>query len=347
MANETLSVKQANRIIDKSNEVLAKCNSELNTKCNDFLKNLSTIWEDTNAVKFSKDFDKTHTDLVNNLNKNNDVFASTIRDISDMYVKAGSMKEKVSSIARKLSGKLNSAVVKEHFSGSENADDFGFLDISSGPQKVVDELEKLKSAMNKISSEMVAGMNSISAFGNVNVSLAITKSAGSMIDIVRENMEKIAAKAKEHLEETAKVYSNVGSNSVTAAAVKIGAEAGAAAAGAAAAAAISGLTGGSASGSTSSNSSGGTGGTPIQTKYAPPSPSSPSGSGFSPSSGSGSSSPIQTKYAPPTGSTHGTGSGSGTAVPIQTKYAPPTGGGTTTPIQTKYAPPTMFKDKTK
>ena len=317
MANETLSVKQANRIIDKSNEVLAKCNSELNTKCNDFLKNLSTIWEDTNAVKFSKDFDKTHNELVNNLNKNNDVFASTIRDISDMYVKAGSMKEKVSS--------------KEHFSGSENADDFGFLDISSGPQKVVDELEKLKSAMNKISSEMVAGMNSISAFGNVNVSLAITKSAGSMIDIVRENMEKIAAKAKEHLEETAKVYSNVGSNSVTAAAVKIGAEAGAAAAGAAAAAAISGLTGGSASGSTSSNSSGGTGGTPIQTKYAPPSPSSP----------------IQTKYAPPTGSTHGTGSGSGTAVPIQTKYAPPTGGGTTTPIQTKYAPPTMFKDKTK
>ena len=336
MANETLSVKQANRIIDKSNEVLAKCNSELNTKCNDFLKNLSTIWEDTNAVKFSKDFDKTHTELVNNLNKNNEIFASTIRDISDMYVKAGSMKEKVSSSARKLSGKLNSSVVKEHFSGSENADDFGFLDISSGPQKVVDELEKLKSAMSKISSEMVSGMNSISAFGNVNVSLAITKSAVSMIDIVRENMEKIAAKVKEHLEETAKMYSNVGSNSVTAAAVKIGEEVGAAAAVAAGAAgAASGVAG--AAGKTSSNSSGGTtGGTPIQAKYAPPTGPTP-GSG----SGSGTTSPIQTKYAPPT-------SGGGTTSPIQTKYAPPTsGGGTTSPIQTKYAPPTMFKNKTK
>ena len=54
MANETLSLSQANQIMQNFTNSIDNCAKNVLTKNEEFAKNVSVIWEDQNAVDFSK-----------------------------------------------------------------------------------------------------------------------------------------------------------------------------------------------------------------------------------------------------------------------------------------------------
>ena len=56
--NETLSMKQAIKIVVELNKIMTLCKNQIETKDSDFIKKLSTIWEDQNAINFIKEHQK-------------------------------------------------------------------------------------------------------------------------------------------------------------------------------------------------------------------------------------------------------------------------------------------------
>ena len=329
MSKETLSVKQADSIIREINDITKETRNKIELTSEEFLTDISHVWEDENAVKFSNNFRESMVKVVDNLSQNNNKFCETVKDIANAYVKAGNMGQSVSSIASKLAIQINSGIVKDHFADGENGDDFGFVNPETGPDQVIDSFNTLKTNLKSIAVETNNRIKAINAFGNDQVKLALASSAAGMIGIVEKQIISSSKSCKELVDESAKRYIQVGQSAASGA--SIGGEG-----------SSGGSTGGSGGGSGSSDGSGeastieGRGEEMPVVKYGPPTPTPPQPQ----------PQPMpEVKYGPPT-----------PIPPIKpepqmpvVKYGPPTPQPDITPAPmpvVKYGPPTPQPDIT-
>ena len=209
MEKETLSVSQAIRIIDTANEILSKSNSKMNKAFNQFLTDLSDVWEDKNAVELAKVVNDSYQKILENLTKNNQIFADTIVEIANSYKTAGGMQESISIGACGFGGQLDIGQVQEYFSDG-NGDDFGFRDITVSPVQVMNALKEMESEIKAIAVEIVDAIKGIPAFGNQNVKLEIAKSAGKIVEIVDQALAKVRKSTEEQVTNTAMAYGKAG-----------------------------------------------------------------------------------------------------------------------------------------
>ena len=214
MDKETLSMTQAGNIINTANEILGRSNGKMNDAFSKFLEDLSKVWEDNHAVELAEVVNNAYQDILANLTSNNQVFANTIIEIANSYKKVGGMQEGISTGACGFGGMLNMGQVTNHFSNTENADDFGFLDINSSPSIVMDSLKTLQNEMKRISTEIVDAIKRIPAFGNSNVKLEIAKSSGKIVEIIEEGVKDVSKSTEEKITEAAKAYGAAGAAAI-------------------------------------------------------------------------------------------------------------------------------------
>ena len=216
MGKETLSVKQANNIINKANDIYGNSNTRMNDLFDQFLTDISKVWADNNAVKLAETVNDSYQEIMSNLTTNNRIFANTITEIANSYKGVGGNQESITAIALGFGGQLNLEQVKECFSNSTNADDFGFLDIKTSPEVVMNSLKTLENDVNKASVEIVNEIKGIPAFGNTQVQLEIAKSAGKVVQIIEEELKHVTKSTKEEIENTARAYGAVGTAAIEA-----------------------------------------------------------------------------------------------------------------------------------
>ena len=204
---ETLSITQASKMVEQANESLSTCKNEIETKINDFLSDMSRIWEDKNAVELAVNINTSYQRVLKTMTKNIAEFANNLQQITTLYLKLGAMPEKLTTEPAKFSGELNYNVVKEYFKDSENGDDFGFKDVKQSPQLVMNSFEILRNKLQIATSEMIGSLDKIRAFGNSNVKMEVAKSAGSIVNIITQEIEAMRNDTKEKLMTTAAQYS--------------------------------------------------------------------------------------------------------------------------------------------
>ena len=308
MGKETLSVKQANSIINSMNDIARDCCVETERANDEFVDELSRIWEDQNAVDFAKLHKQNVTDMINNLNSNNETYVRTVTDIANSYIKAGGVNEKVNALVAKRVANINVDRVKEYFTNTENADDFGFINPETGVDAIASVYENYEKKIERISLDTSKKIQQINAFGNQDVQLALASSAGKVVDIFLKGVKTETNHLREAVDKTAKNYIAVGR-------------------------AVSGIESNQLLyGPAPGGGSGGSGGSgedkPNQLLYGPaPGPSG----GVSGGGVSGEYKPNQALYGPAPGPSGGSsgGSGSGEYKPNQVLYGPapgPSGG---------------------
>ena len=116
--------------------------------------------------------------------------------------------------AVKLTPNILVEAVKEFF-GDGNGDDFGFKDPVTGPEKVMEAFSTLKTAINNIMSQTISEIKGINAFGNTEVRNNLAQSAGEIVKLFKDRIEQDEKIVKQHLDETASKYKNLGSNAAT------------------------------------------------------------------------------------------------------------------------------------
>ena len=211
MANETLSMKQADKIVEELNKIMTLCKTKIEQKDTEFINKLSKVWEDKNATEFIQKHKQSMDRLMEGLNKNDNIFVNTVRDITAAYAKAGGMALALAAEAVKLGVTLPVEIIKEFF-GDGNGDDFGFKDPEKGADQVLDAFNDLASAIEKTASDAVNQIKGINAFGNTRVQLNLAASAGEIVNIVKVNIEENKKMVKEYVDQTAQGYKSVGSN---------------------------------------------------------------------------------------------------------------------------------------
>ena len=217
MAKETLSATEANRIIEEANNIMAGVVDRMEDKSDAFVKKVSTIWEDKNAVDYMKEHKQNFESFVTELSGNNKIFAERVREIAEVYIKKGNMSDKVTATAANLSGNFNVDAVKEHFANGDKADEFGFQNPSSGASQVMDAFTELKTALSKDAQTAISQVKSINAFGNTQVSLNLAESAGKIVEILNEHVTKAESQIRDYVDQTAQAYVNIGSSAETSA----------------------------------------------------------------------------------------------------------------------------------
>ena len=209
--NETLSMKQAEKIVEELNKIMTLCKTKIEQKDTEFINKLSKVWEDKNATEFIQKHKKSMDSLMEGLNKNDNIFVNAVRDITAAYAKAGGMALSLAAQAVHLGIVLPIEIIKEFF-GDGNGDDFGFKDPDKGADQVLDAFEELSTAIEKTASDAVNQIRSINAFGNTRVQLNLASSAGEIVNIVKTNIQENKKMIKEYVDQTAAGYKSVGSN---------------------------------------------------------------------------------------------------------------------------------------
>ena len=217
MANETLSAKQADKIIERANEIVSTCKQRMETKNNEFVNKISTIWEDKNAVEYMKEHKKSFEDIISQFGNNNKIFAETVKDIATAYIKAGAMSVAVSVMPITLTANILIDKVKEFLANGQNTDDFGFKNPQAGAEQVMDAFVTLKTELEKEVNNAVNKIKGINAFGNVQIQNNLAQSAGDMVKILKERIAYEEKAIREAVDKTAQGYIKLGSSGETSA----------------------------------------------------------------------------------------------------------------------------------
>ena len=178
----------------------------METKMNDFLLDMSRIWEDQNAVDLSININRSYERILSTMTSSNNEFAKNLEEITKLYLAIGAMPEKLTAQPIKFSGELNFKVVKEYFKDSDNPDDFGFKEVDISPQMVMNSFDILKQKTELIANDMVTNLDKIRAFGNSNVKMEVAKSAGRIVESITQEIEILRNDTKEKLMTTAAQY---------------------------------------------------------------------------------------------------------------------------------------------
>ena len=220
MSKETLSMREAGSVIEKINNILAGAINKMQTKNDDFVKQISLVWEDQNAVDYMKVHQANLLEMVRELEKNNKIYADAIKNIALAYAKTGAMVGATVGVeAAKLPATFGISQVQNHF---ETGDEFGFKNPESGADQVMDAFSTLVREVGQIAGDAVSQIKGINAFGNTDVQLNLAQSAGTMIGILKDHLDRANTQIRQYVDATARAYMKVGSSAADAA--KLGAE---------------------------------------------------------------------------------------------------------------------------
>lgn len=220
MANETLSAKQTTKISQELGEILDKCQNDVADAFSEFAEVVSKNWADANAVEFRDELSKIHSEIENTIKNNSQTYADTLKNIADAYIRAGGMSVEVDygDILRRKNayeiGLLKAlSKIKEMFPDGEN---FGFKDIDKSSEIITEAFTILKNKLNESALMTVNNIKTINAFGNRTVQLNLAQSAGEIVTIIKNSIEKLQKSLNEKLDATKQLYKKTGSGAETA-----------------------------------------------------------------------------------------------------------------------------------
>ena len=188
MAKETLSIKQALKIIEDYHNILRSTSAMISEKSTEFVDHVSLIWEDKNAVDLFKLHKDNMENYIEELQNNGIIFAETVKNIADAYAQAGGISERLNYSPIKLDKNIDVSKIKEHFTNGENEDDFGFVNPETGPVDVMVYWDDLAIYLLKKSVETADRIKSINAFGNEEIQINLANSANQAIKIVNNHI---------------------------------------------------------------------------------------------------------------------------------------------------------------
>lgn len=217
MANETLSPSQAQSIIEQASSVMSVTNNAIVAKNEEFIDKLSHIWEDENAVTYVGKHKVNFDQLLQELQKNTQTFADTVKDIADGYARVAGNSVSINAVLGKSVGVVDVAKISNFFADGEGGDEFGFRNPESGASQVMDAFDALKTQVTAIASEAVERIQSINAFGNQTVIANLAKSAGKVVQIVEDHINEASQQISQYVEQTAQSYIKLGTSAETAA----------------------------------------------------------------------------------------------------------------------------------
>ena len=210
MSKETLSMKQANRIITEDQRILMETTMKMTSRNQEFVDQVANVWEDQNAVDLFKKHKENMEGFIDELKENGTIFANTVKDIADSYAKAGGMSERLSPPPMRLPKQIDVSKIKEYFTNGENGDDFGFVNPETGPSQVMEAFKNLVQDLKNIASEAVNEIKGINAFGNTEVQLRLAESAGKVVEILQNHIQSSEKVVEEYITKSAAGYVKVG-----------------------------------------------------------------------------------------------------------------------------------------
>ena len=213
--NETLSQSQVTSIVVDVNSIVVACARNIEKKNDEFVSTVSEIWEDRNAVEYFKKHKRLFENIINNLNSNHRTFLDAIENIANYYSKVGNI-GRVTVDRINIEPHVNVSKIQEYFTDSENSDDFGFRNPSSGASQIIDAFNQLAVDLDKIANESSSRINQTNAFGNTKVKLELSRSASKVISIVNDSIKVAKTSIQNYIDQTAKAYIKVGQDSADA-----------------------------------------------------------------------------------------------------------------------------------
>jgi len=210
MSRETLSMKQALQIINTDQMILRDTSMKMTMRNDEFVNQVSHIWEDQNAVELFKKHKQNMEGFIDELRENGNIFANTVKDIADSYAKAGGLAQRLSFTPIQLAKKIDVSKIKEFFSDGENGDDFGFVNPETGPGQVMEAWNSLVADLKSMAADAVARIKAINAFGNTEVQLRLAESAGKVVEILNQHIESSKKIVEEYISKSASQYIKVG-----------------------------------------------------------------------------------------------------------------------------------------
>ena len=204
--NETLSMRQAESIGERVNEIMADCKSKMDAKSAEFVNTVSSEWEDENAKKFAEAYKKSFDSFMDELDKNNKTFFGVLKDIADGYAKLGNIGKRFSKSATPVKANINVSSIKDAFADGS----FGMMHVETGGEVVSKALEEYEKAVSKIASETVAKLKSINAFGNPSVQNNVAKSGGKLIEILEGHVKETRLECNECIDKTKAAFKKFG-----------------------------------------------------------------------------------------------------------------------------------------
>lgn len=211
---ETLSIKQADAIIDTANEIVEKCAADMASASDLFVDKVSQLWEDQNAVTFMTEYKKSFDGFLDELNKNNKAFASNVGGIAAAYIAAGAMTGALSAVAATATAVFDVSKVKTNFAES---DEFGFANKDAKGDDVIEAFTELATTLQTAATNAQQRIQDIPAFGNNSVRTNLAASANKIVEILQQHITTTKAKLSEAINTTASAYANVGTNATQAA----------------------------------------------------------------------------------------------------------------------------------
>ena len=210
MSKETLSMKQALHIITTDQMILRSTAMRMTMRNNEFVDQVSNLWEDQNAVDLFKKHKENMEGFIDELKENGNIFANTVKEIADSYAKAGGISQRLSFTPINIAKNIDVSKIKEHFTNGENGDDFGFINPETGPGQVMEAWESLVQDLKAMAVDAVDQIKGINAFGNTEVQLRLAESAGKVVEILNQHIEASKKVVAEYIEKSALAYVKVG-----------------------------------------------------------------------------------------------------------------------------------------
>ena len=213
MANETLSLSQANQIMQNFTNSIDNCAKNVLTKNEEFAKNVSVIWEDQNAVDFSKKLENSVTEMIRSMKKNNAVFNQTVSDIAKTYMQVGGITiTGIQPATIPPMPTIDFSIIKNKFADGENGDEFGFRNPETGAEQVMDTFDTLKTSLSNIAGSISSEIKKINAFGNQAVQGNLAKSGGRIVNILEDGIRQLEMQVRQHVDQTAQSYIKTGTS---------------------------------------------------------------------------------------------------------------------------------------
>ena len=219
-----VTLKQAKGINAEIESILLATAKQMETRHDEFVNQISNIWEDKNAVEFIKVHKTNMTGFLDELQKNGNAFTGTVAGIANHFAEIAGIAERLTPSNIKLTANFNTSKVAEHFANGENGDEFGFKNPAVGAQQVMDAWQSLKNDLTKYANDAVTRINGINAFGKASIRMRLAESAGKNVSILEQHINDSKKQVEEYVNKTARRYVEANTSAEEAANLKVSSE---------------------------------------------------------------------------------------------------------------------------
>ena len=220
--NETLSVSQAQKILDELDIALVSAHKKLVERNGLFVDQLVRVWEDSNAVNYMTDHVKRLGEIQVLMHQCGEKYMNILTEIANAYLKASGSSQTFyynhypGAAMEMGSFSAQGKKVKEFFADG-NGDDFGFKYENGGPDGVIQSFDEFAKDVKTLEEQLGSTIRGINAFGNRNVQDNLAKSGSDLIYAFGVRIHELRELVYSYLQDSADKYKQTGSNSETSA----------------------------------------------------------------------------------------------------------------------------------